>query len=111
MPAKCSAEPVAGIPKDDLPGLAFAQVTKSLTVRTESGRAALAAAVGRPDAADEQIRRAIAVIENSGAVEAVEAEIAALMDEAQSLIAALDIAADGREHLARLLTRWGDRSA
>ena len=76
-----------------------------------SGRAALAAAVGRPDAGDEQVRRAIAVIEASGAVETVEAEIAQLTEEAQSLVAGLDIAAQGRSDLAHLLTRWGDRAS
>jgi len=76
-----------------------------------SGRAALAAAVGRPNASDEQVRRAIAVIEGSGAVTAVEAEIAQLTEQAQSLVTELTISEEGRSELAHLLTRWGDRTA
>jgi geranylgeranyl diphosphate synthase type I len=75
------------------------------------GRSALAAALGNAEASDEQVQRAISVIAESGAVEAVEAEIAALAQESGALVAGLDIAQAGRDSLAELLSAWGVRAA
>ena len=76
-----------------------------------AGRAALEAALGRADASDAQVARAIEVIEDSGAIAAVESEIAALADTADALIAGLDIEQSGRDALASLLRTWGVRAA
>lgn len=75
------------------------------------GRAALEAALGRADASDAQVQTATRVIEDSGAVQAVEAEITELADEADELIAGLEIAQEGRDSLASLLRTLGVRAA
>ena len=75
------------------------------------GKATLEAAVGRADASDEQVARAIVVIEDSGAIAEVEAEIAALADIAEALIARLDMEQSGRDALSSLLRAWGVRAA
>jgi geranylgeranyl diphosphate synthase type I len=77
----------------------------------DEGRAALAAALGRPDASDEQVARAIGVIKASGALEVTEAEIADLSHEAESLLGALEIPQAGRDALAELLRNWGSRAS
>lgn len=76
-----------------------------------TGRATLELALGRAEASDAQVASAIGVIQDSGAIEAVEAEIAQLADSADELIAHLDIAHDGRAALAELLRTWGVRAA
>ena len=58
-----------------------------------------------------EIEAAIHVIQDSGAIEAVELEIEELAATADGLIAALDIDAAGRESLAGLLRTWGVRAA
>jgi geranylgeranyl diphosphate synthase type I len=76
-----------------------------------AGRSALAAAVGKQSASDAEVLRAISVIEDSGAIEAVEDEIAALSGEAELRARELAIDEHGRDDLALLLRRWGARSA
>jgi len=76
-----------------------------------AGRTALEAALGHAEATDEQVQRAIDVIAGSGAVEAVEAEIAELAEQSSALVAGLEIAPAGRDSLADLLSAWGVRSA
>lgn len=76
-----------------------------------AGRAALEAAVGVADASDHQVAAATRVIEDSGAVDAVEAEITALADAADGFIADLEVDQSGRDSLAALLRTWGVRAA
>ena len=54
---------------------------------------------------------AIAVIEDSGAIAAVESEIADSAARAAELVAGLDVPPEGRESLAELLSAWGVRAA
>jgi geranylgeranyl diphosphate synthase type I len=76
-----------------------------------AGKDALTAALGNADATDEQVARAIAVIEDSGALSAVEAEIETLADTADALIGRLEMEQSGRDSLAALLRTWGMRPA
>ncbi len=76
-----------------------------------AGKAAIAVALGNEAASDREIDAAINVIRDSGAIEAVEREIAELASTADALIAALDIDSAGRDSLANLLRMWGVRAA
>jgi len=75
------------------------------------GRAVLQAAVGNAAASEGLIADAIGVVIDSGAVDAVEHEIAELGAGASALIAELDIDDDGRRSLMDLLSQWGVRAA
>ena len=74
-------------------------------------RSALEAAVGRSAATDAEVAAAIDVIERSGAIGAVEAEIESLTAEAGELLGALEIEPEGRAGLADLMRSWGARKA
>ena len=73
------------------------------------GRAVLEAAVGNAEATEALVREAIAVIQEAGAIAAVEEEIAALSTRAASLVAELDLPQDARSSLVELLSAWGVR--
>ena len=77
----------------------------------DAGRAVLEAAVGRPDASETAVSAAIAVVRESGAIEAVEAQIDDLTATSDALVRSLDIPASAREALVGLLARWGARAA
>lgn len=74
-------------------------------------RAAIAAALGRPDAADETVASAISAIEGSGAIAATEAEIAAMAAQAHERVAGLAVPVASARALATMLTAWGVRQA
>jgi len=76
-----------------------------------TGRAILEAAVGNPSASHAAVASAIAVVEDSGAVAAVEAEIKDLASQSDALVRSLDISPASREALAELLASWGARAA
>ncbi|MCR6713239.1 MAG: polyprenyl synthetase family protein [Demequina sp.] len=76
-----------------------------------AARSALEVAVGRPSASEAEVAAAIAVIRESGAIAAVEAEIAGLTAEADRIVGGLAIAPEGRAELSRLLLTWGARES
>lgn len=80
------------------------------TRTSDTGRAVLESAVGNAEADDALVRSAIAVIEDTGAIAAVEQEIAALSTRAASLVAELNLPQQGRTTLVDLLSAWGARS-
>lgn len=80
--------------------------------RSDAGaRSILEAAVGSASATDAQVAAAIGVIEKSGAIATVEAEIESLMTHVAQLVRALDIEQSGRAALADLMRAWGARDA
>ncbi|MES1171419.1 MAG: polyprenyl synthetase family protein, partial [Actinomycetota bacterium] len=81
------------------------------TAADAAGRAVLAAAVGNASASESLIADAIGVVVDSGAVGAVEKEIAELGARASALISGLDVDDAGRIALADLLRQWGVRVA
>lgn len=76
-----------------------------------AGRAVLAETLGNAAAGEAAVERAISVIIDAGAIEAVEREIDDLGAKARELIGGLDVSEDGRESLATLLGAWGVRAA
>jgi geranylgeranyl diphosphate synthase type I len=68
-------------------------------------------ALGTPDAGPGDVARAQELLVRTGAVDAVEAEIAALVDEALGALAAVPITAEARDLLADLAAyvAWRDR--
>lgn len=81
------------------------------THTSAAGRDVLRATVGNAAATEEEIARAIDAIVSSGAVDAVEREIADLSESAADRVGALAIEPAGRDALASLLGQWGVRAA
>lgn len=77
----------------------------------DAGRAVIAAALGRADAAPETVADAIEVIRATGAIEVTEQQIAEAAAEAAKGVAALDIPAAGVASLTATLAGWGTRSS
>ncbi len=105
--AEVTGKPVGG---DIREGKRTIPLWHAWTHTDDAGRAVLRAAVGNGDADDSLVRDAIAVIEESGAISAVESEIAGLSDKASALVADLDLPQERRTTLAQLLANWGERS-
>jgi geranylgeranyl diphosphate synthase type I len=78
---------------------------------TDDQRAAIAAALGRPDAAEETVASAIAAIDGSGAIAATEAEIAAMAAQAHERVAGMSVPTAAARSLGGMLTAWGVRQA
>lgn len=81
------------------------------TRANDAGRAVIAAALGRADAAPETVAEAIEVIRASGAIEATEAQIARSAAEAAERIAHLDVPATAVASLTETLAGWSARTA
>lgn len=81
------------------------------TNTNSAGRAVLQTALGNATASEGAVERAIAVIVDAGAIEAVEREIDDLGEQARELLQRLDVADAGRQSLANLLGTWGVRAA
>ncbi|MGC4174147.1 polyprenyl synthetase family protein [Demequina sp.] len=80
--------------------------------RTDAtGRAVIETALGEPSATEQQVQAAIDVITDTGAIDAVEHEIAELMSHVDGLVSHLDVSTQGREQLAALLSGWGARAS
>jgi len=77
----------------------------------DAGRAVIAAALGRADAAAETVADAIEVIRASGAIEATEAQIDEAAAEAAERLAALDIPPAAIASLTTTLAGWGARTS
>jgi geranylgeranyl diphosphate synthase type I len=80
--------------------------------RADAGaRELLQRTVGNAHASEAEVAAAIAVIENSGAIAEVEAEIDELTRHSRELVGALKTTAEGGTAIAELLTQWGAREA